>query len=95
MAQDIDSRRTEFAVFCIENTAESLKISGKDVVEELEKTDGVKNFLYPSYNALHTQGKDYIVDELLTYIHRYNPSFGQKQYVPSSIKRSEGKEEKL
>lgn len=76
MVQDIDSRRTEFAVFCIENTAERLGISGREVVDELDKTDGVEEFLYPSYEALHTQGKDYVVDEVLAYIHRSNPMFG-------------------
>lgn len=78
MEQSLDSRQTEFAVFCIENTAERLKISGKDVVDELEKTNGVKNFLYPSYETLHTQGKEYIVDEVLEYIHQYDPSFGKE-----------------
>lgn len=76
METSLQSRKTEFAVFCIENAAERLRIDGRDVVNELEKTDGIKNFLYPSYEALHTQGKEYIVDEVLEYIHRHNPSFG-------------------
>lgn len=76
MEKTLQSRQTEFAVFCIENTADRLKLSGKDVVDELEKTNGIKNFLYPSYEMLHTQGKEYIVDEVLEYIHKYNPTFG-------------------
>ena len=53
-------------------------MSGRDIVAELNKTDGIERFLYPSYEALHTQGKEYIVDELLTYIHRHNPNFGKE-----------------
>lgn len=73
----LESKQTEFAVFCIENTAERLNISGADVVTELERTDGIRTFLYPSYEALHTQGKEYIIDEILNYIHQHNPSFAQ------------------
>ncbi len=74
-----EARQTEFAVFCIENIAERLKISGKDVVDELMKTNGIKDFLYPSFTALHTQDKDYIVDEVLAYIRRHNPMFGKEE----------------
>ncbi len=68
-------RATEFVVFCIENTAARLNISGAQVFLELKRTDGIKSFLYPSYPALHTQGKDYIVDETIAYITRHNPDF--------------------
>ncbi len=78
MDETLETRRTEFAVFCIENVAERLKISGKDVVDELAKTNGIKGFLYPSYEALHTQGKEYIIGEILEYIHQNNPTFGRK-----------------
>lgn len=71
----LDERATEFAVFCIENTAARLGCSGHDVFLELQRTDGIKSFLYASYPALHTQGKDYIIDEVLEYIYRHNPGF--------------------
>lgn len=66
---------TEFVVFCIENTAIRLNIPGVQVFQELKRTDGIRSFLYPSYPALHTQGKDYIVDETIAYIIRHNPEF--------------------
>lgn len=71
-----NQRVTEFAVFCIENTAARLGCPGYDVFLELQRTGGIENFLYPSYPALHTQSKDYIVDEVLQYIYRHNPGFG-------------------
>lgn len=71
----LDQRATEFAVYCIENTAVRLGCSGYDVFLELQRTGGIGGFLYPSYPALHTQGKDYIVDEVLEYIYRHNPGF--------------------
>ena len=65
-------RETEFVIFCIENTAARLGVSGRTVYQELEKTDGINGFLYPSYQALHTQGKEYIVDETLQYLAEHN-----------------------
>jgi hypothetical protein len=72
-------RETEFAVFGIENTAKRLGIDGNDIVEELNKTNGIEEFLFPSYPQLHTQSKDYIVDEILMYIRRHNPNFPEKK----------------
>ena len=75
-------RATEFVVFCIENTAAKLGISGVELFHELKRTDGINSFLYPSYNALHTQGKEYIVDETLEYIRRHNPNFINQRQQP-------------
>lgn len=75
----LNQRATEFAVYCIENTAARLGCSGRDVFLELQRTGGIADFLYPSYPALHTQGKDYIVDEVLEYIYRHNPGFKPEQ----------------
>ena len=75
MDKELENRKTEFAVFCIENTAERLKCSGNDVITALDMTHGVEDFLYPSYEALHTQGKEYIVDEVIGYLETHNPSF--------------------
>lgn len=74
-----EQRMTEFAVYCIENTAARLGCPGYDVFLELQRTGGIEGFLYPSYSALHTQGKDYIVDEVLEYIYQYNPGFKPEQ----------------
>ena len=74
-----DQKSTEFAVFCIENTAKRLGINPRDLLLELKRTDGIVQFLYPSYPSLHTQGKEYIIDEVLEYIHKHNPDFATKR----------------
>lgn len=53
-----EQRATEFVVFGIENTAKRLGCSGYEIFRELQKTDGIEKFLYPSYAMLHTQGKE-------------------------------------
>jgi hypothetical protein len=69
------SKATEFVIFCIENTAAKLGISAQQLFLELKRTDGIKSFLYPSYPTLHTQSKEYIVDETIEYIRQHNPDF--------------------
>lgn len=74
MKQETETRKTEFAVFCIENTAERLKCDGRDIINALNETKGIENFIYPSFEALHTQSKDYIVDEIITYLKEHGPN---------------------
>ncbi len=68
----IKERATEFAVFCIENTAGRLGVPGSVIYNELNSIGGVEGFLFPSYEALHTQSKSYIVDEVLAYMNANN-----------------------
>lgn len=74
-----EQRATEFAVFAIENTAKYLRCPAQEVVEELQRTGGIESFLYPSYLMLHTQSKEYIVEEVLEYIRRRNPKFLERK----------------
>ena len=66
---------TEFAVFCIENTAAKLGIPAQQLFHELKRTDGIRQFVYPSYPVLHTQSKEYIVDETIAYLRQHNSDF--------------------
>ncbi len=66
-------KQIEFAVFCIENTAKRLGTSGQAVYRALCETDGINTFIIPSYEILHTQSKEYIVDETLEYLRHHTP----------------------
>ncbi|MDR2590572.1 MAG: DUF3791 domain-containing protein [Oscillospiraceae bacterium] len=56
-----------FAVFCIESLADELKLKGDKVYELLtEKSDILDSYIIPNFSSLYTQGKGYIVDELIT-----------------------------
>lgn len=56
----------EFAVFCIENVAARLGVKADDVYRIFtEKSDILYGYILPEYQVLHTQSKDYIVDDLL------------------------------
>lgn len=56
----------EFAVFCIENVAETLGVNGERVYTAFtKKSDILYKYIVPEYDALHTQSREYIVQELL------------------------------
>ena len=60
-----------FAVFCIEGLADELKTTGDKIYKMLtDKSDILDSYIVPYYDALHTQGKDYIVRELIELMHK-------------------------
>ncbi len=59
-------KELEFAVFCIENVAKELTIDGTVAYDMLAiQTDILQNYIIPCYDVLHTQGKEYIVNDLI------------------------------
>ena len=66
MKQNIEkSRELEFAIF-IENIAAKLGVSAEKVYDALtEKSDILNDYIIPEYEILHTQGKEYIVDDII------------------------------
>lgn len=57
----------EFAVFCIENIARKLGKTGEEVYRALaEKTNILDGYIIPGYEVLHTQSKEYIVDDIIS-----------------------------
>lgn len=57
----------EFAVFCIENIAIRLGKNAEEVYQMLtEKSDILSSYIIPEYEMLHTQSKDYIVDDIIS-----------------------------
>lgn len=61
-----NSRELEFAVFCIENIAAHLGVDAERVYSALtEKSDILNSYIVPEYEVLHTQSKEYIVQDIL------------------------------
>ena len=57
----------EFAVFCIENIAIRLGRNAEEVYQMLtKKSDILNSYIIPEYEMLHTQSKDYIVDDIVS-----------------------------
>ncbi|MDY6336548.1 MAG: DUF3791 domain-containing protein [Succinivibrionaceae bacterium] len=72
MEQTYSPEAVEFAVSAIENAAAKAGVTGDVVYKALSAEDGIRNFLLPSYDALHTQSIEYIADEVLEYLKAKN-----------------------
>lgn len=60
-----NKRELEFAVFCIENIAAALGKPSGDVYRALSGDGGIlRQYIVPSYDVLHTQGREYIVNDI-------------------------------
>ena len=54
-----------FVVFCIENLAEDMNVDPIMVHDALTiESDIVDQYIIPCYETLHTQGKEYIIENL-------------------------------
>lgn len=62
-----DANELEFAVFCIENIAIRLGKNAEDIYQALtEKSNILNSYIIPEYEMLHTQSKDYIIDDIIS-----------------------------
>ena len=61
-----NARVLGFAVFCIENVAARLGKPSDMVYRALAGNGDILNqYIVPCYESLHTQGRDYIVNDIL------------------------------
>ena len=61
----LEEKKIEFAVFCIENVAKRLNKHAEDTYLRFQKAGVTENYILPFYDTLHTQSKEYIVDEVI------------------------------
>ena len=58
--------RLEFVIFCLENVADSLKKPAPEVFDLwTRESDILYGYILPCYDVLHTQGKEYVVEDIL------------------------------
>ncbi len=61
-----NERELEFAIFCIESVAQRLGEGGEKVFFDLTVASNILyDYIVPCYETLHTQDKEYIVDDIL------------------------------
>ena len=65
--------KTIFIVYCIEEYKSSEKMSGKAVIDLFNRYR-VIDYIRAYYEALHTNGRQYIVDDINLYIKARQPA---------------------
>ena len=64
-----NTKELEFAVFCIENVATKLNVTAERVYKAVaEKSNILNGYIIPGYEVLHSQGRDYIVNDIIEVI---------------------------
>ncbi|MGN0299684.1 MAG: DUF3791 domain-containing protein [Lachnospiraceae bacterium] len=64
-----NSKELEFVIFCIESIAERLGVDAERIYDALtEKSDILNGYIVPEYEMLHTQSKEYIVDDIIEFM---------------------------
>ena len=64
----MDKDTVDFVTYCIGNLSRRLGLNARDVYERL-KTSGILNgYIIPSYDVLHTFGKEYLMADLIDYM---------------------------
>ena len=62
-----NTNQLEFAVFCIENIAIRLEKNAEEIYKMLtEESNILSGYIIPEYEMLHTQSKDYIIDDIIS-----------------------------
>lgn len=61
-----NSSELEFVVFCIENVVAKMGVDAERIYQAFtEQSDILNGYIVPEYEVLHTQSREYIVDDLL------------------------------
>ncbi|MGL5066495.1 MAG: DUF3791 domain-containing protein [Sarcina sp.] len=62
----MNEKNLEFTIFCVENIAEKLNIEPIKAYNLLGKDSNIiKDYIVPCYEPLHSQGKEYIVNDII------------------------------
>lgn len=62
----MDSKILEFVFFCVEGIAEKLNKDTVKIYDDLtQNSDLLNSYIVANYDVLHTQGKSYIVDDII------------------------------
>lgn len=57
-----------FTAFCIESTARRLGKSYMEIYERMKKVRMIDDFIIPCYDALHTQSRERVTDDMIEYL---------------------------
>ena len=68
----MSDKQIEYSVFCIENVAQHLGKSGSEIFKILNSSGLLHSYIIPSYEALHSQSKQYIVNEIVSIMRERN-----------------------
>jgi len=67
----IMSKEGKFLVYCLETYKASKQMTGKQVIE-IFKRYGITDYVLSCYEALHTTGENYIIEDIDTFVEAHS-----------------------
>lgn len=64
----MDKDILSFVTFSIGNLARRLNLSQKDIYNRLKSSGILDDYIIPSYDVLHTFGKEYLIEDLTSFM---------------------------
>ena len=58
----------DFITYCIGNLSRRLNLSPTEVYHRLKQSGILYGYIVPSYDVLHTFGKEYLMEDLIEYM---------------------------
>ena len=60
--------KVEFVTYCIGNLSRRLGLTAGEVYRRLKQAGLLTGYIVPSYDVLHTFGKEYLMEDLTEYM---------------------------
>lgn len=57
-----------FAASCVEGLARRLGEPYTEVYERMSRTGAIENYILPFYDTLHTESREYLLDDVMEYM---------------------------
>lgn len=73
----INEKEMDFVVYCVENLANYINEDSVKVFDLLDENELIEGYILKFYDILHTQGKDWIVEDLVEQLEKS----GYDEYV--------------
>ncbi len=64
----MSSDQLDFVTYCIGNLSIRLQLPQRAIYVRLKDSGILDNYIVKGYEVLHTFGKDYLMDDLITYM---------------------------
>ncbi len=65
MQLPLEEVKLAFAAQCVEGTARKLGVPYIEVYERMRKVDLINKFILPCYDTLHTESKEYLIEDVI------------------------------
>ena len=64
----LDELKLSFAASCVEGLARKTGKPYSEIYDRMSKAEAIENYILPNYDTLHTESREYVLDDVMEYI---------------------------